>query len=92
IAFACGLLFAGPLTDRFGRRPFMIGGLVVFALGSLISALSPSLWWVVAGRVVQAIGAAGTFTVSRAIVGDLFEDVQLARRIATLTMVTVIGT
>src|SRR5690606_16302299 len=71
VAFACSILMVGPLSDRFGRRPLMIGGLVVFACGSLIAVIAPTLSVLVAGRVVQAAGASAGVILARAIVGDL---------------------
>lgn len=89
VAFACSILMVGPLSDRLGRRPLMIGGLIVFACGSLVAVIAPTLSVLVAGRVVQAAGASAGVILARAIVGDLFEGPDLARRIATLTMVVV---
>jgi MFS transporter, DHA1 family, multidrug resistance protein len=92
IAFACGILIAGPLSDHLGRKPTMVGGLCLFTLGSLLAALAPALSWLVAARIVQALGASAGLIVARATVGDLFQGAQLARMIATLTMTTVLGT
>lgn len=92
VAFALGLLVCGPVSDRHGRRPIMIGGLTVLAAGSLMCALARSLPVLAFGRVVQALGTASAFTVARASVADLFQGAELARRIATLTMVIIIGT
>ena len=47
----------GMASDRFGRKPVIIFGLVLFALGSVIAALANGIWWVVLGRVVQGAGA-----------------------------------
>jgi len=47
----------GAASDRFGRKPVIIAGLVIFALGSFIAALAPDIYWVIAGRVVQGAGA-----------------------------------
>lgn len=90
--FACAILAAGPLSDRYGRRPIIIGGMLVFAAGSLVCAVAASLKVLVLGRVIQAIGAASGVTVARAIAGDLYRGDELARRLATLTMATMLGT
>ena len=42
----------GIASDRFGRKPVIAFGLVVFALGCLIAALAPDIWWMIAGRVL----------------------------------------
>lgn len=47
----------GIASDRFGRKPVIAFGLVVFALGCLIAALAPDIWWMIAGRVLQGAGA-----------------------------------
>src|ERR1700744_1625926 len=57
IGFAVLLVPMGRLADHFGRKRFLLGGVGVFTLGSAISAAAPSLAVMVAGRVVQAIGA-----------------------------------
>jgi EmrB/QacA subfamily drug resistance transporter len=58
IVFAALLVPAGALADRFGRRRAFIGGLLVFALGSLLCGVAPSAQTLVAARVLQALGAA----------------------------------
>ncbi|WHP30359.1 MFS transporter [Trabulsiella odontotermitis] len=47
----------GLLSDRIGRKPLIIGGLLVFAVGSIIAALSHSIWGVILGRALQGSGA-----------------------------------
>lgn len=47
----------GMASDRFGRKPVMVVGLLVFALGSAVAAWAPTLEWLVAGRAVQGAGA-----------------------------------
>jgi len=91
-AYACAILVSGPVSDRFGRRPLMRIGLAIFGAGSLAGVWAPTLPWLVAGRIVQAIGAATAMTVARAVMGDLFQGGQLASRMALLTLVMVIGT
>ena len=70
----------------------LIGGVALSGLASLLCYFAPTMGWFVAARVVQgATGGAG-ITVSRASVGDLFEERELARMYAILTMALVIGT
>jgi MFS transporter, DHA1 family, multidrug resistance protein len=92
VSFAVGVLLSGPLADRFGRRPVLIGGVATSGLAALLCFFAPSMGWFVAARILQ--GAAGGFgiTVSRASVGDLFEERELARMYAILTMALVLGT
>lgn len=92
VAFALGIPFAGPLSDRYGRRPLLLGGLLLFALGSALAAFAPTLEILVAARVVQALGGAANLTVARAVVGDLYHDWRLPKALAQLTMVMMIAT
>src|SRR5689334_8458070 len=57
IGFAGAILVYGPLSDRFGRRPVLAGGVVIFTLASLGCALSQSIGMLVAFRFLQALGA-----------------------------------
>jgi len=61
----------GVLADRIGRRPLLIGGLALTAAGSVLIALSDSLGLLIAGRVVQGIGSAGSWIAALALVADL---------------------
>lgn len=82
IAFAVGQLFVGPLSDRFGRKWLVLGGLATFIAGSLLCALAVSLHTMILGRLIQAIGACAASVLSRAIARDLFEGEALARALA----------
>lgn len=86
LAFAIGQLFVGPLSDRWGRRALVVGGLVLFIAGSLVCVWASTLPLLVAGRVVQALGVCAASVLSRAIARDLFEGEALSRTLA-LTMV-----
>src|SRR5690554_8100768 len=48
---------AGTLSDRFGRKPIIIGGLIVFAIGSVVAATADSIWAMLFGRALQGAGA-----------------------------------
>jgi DHA1 family bicyclomycin/chloramphenicol resistance-like MFS transporter len=86
IAFAFGQLLAGPLSDRFGRKWLVLGGLAVFAAGSVLCAVADTFSFLVLGRVIQALGACAASVLSRAIARDLFDGEALARALA-LTMI-----
>lgn len=86
VAFAFGQLLVGPLSDRFGRRWLVLGGLAVFVAGSILCALADTLPFLILGRVVQALGACAASVLSRAIARDLFDGEALARALA-LTMI-----
>src|SRR5438034_9608541 len=73
VAFALGQLLVGPFSDRFGRKWLVLGGLVVFAAGSVLCAFADTLPFLVLGRVIQALGACAASVLSRAIARDLFE-------------------
>lgn len=86
VAFAFGQLLAGPLSDVFGRRWLVLGGLAIFAAGGLLCAFAETLSLLVFGRVIQALGACAASVLSRAIARDLFDGEALARALA-LTMI-----
>ena len=86
VAFAFGQLVVGPLSDRFGRKWLVLGGLAVFAFGSVLCAFADTLSFLVLGRIVQALGACAASVLSRAIARDLFDGEALARALA-LTMI-----
>jgi len=91
IAFAVGLLIWGPLSDHHGRRPVMLAGLGVNIAGSALALLSPSIGWLMLGRVIQAIGSSAGVTIARATIADLFDRERMARMIAYLTMVMLLA-
>ncbi|WP_298831018.1 multidrug effflux MFS transporter [uncultured Piscinibacter sp.] len=79
ICFGLAQLVAGPLADRFGRRPVLLTGMVVYTLASVASALAPSIEWLVGWRALQGAGMAAAVTCARSIVRDLFPPQEGAR-------------
>ena len=92
VAFALGVLVSGPLADRFGRRPILIGGVALSGVAALLCYLAPTMGWFVLARIAQGAAGGAGITVSRASVGDLFHERELARMYAILTMALVLGT
>lgn len=79
LGMACGQLVVGPLADSFGRKPVIYAGYGVFLAGCLISALT-DLWAVMlAGRVLQGLGAAAPRIVAVAMVRDEYEGRAMAK-------------
>jgi DHA1 family bicyclomycin/chloramphenicol resistance-like MFS transporter len=91
LANAVANLAYGPLSDRFGRRPVLLVGLVAFVAGSLGCALAPTIDLLIAGRIVQSVGGAAGMVLARAIVRDLYDRERSASIIAYLTMAMVVA-
>lgn len=72
VAFALAMLCYGPLSDRFGRRPVLLGAIVVYLLASIGCALAPSIEWLIAARVLQAVGCCAGPVLARAVVRDVY--------------------
>ncbi len=85
-AFALAQIVIGPLSDRYGRRPVLLWGMVVFMLGSLACALAPDIDFLIAGRILQAAGGSTGIVLGRAIVRDLYDRRQAASMIGYVTM------
>ncbi|WP_404947084.1 multidrug effflux MFS transporter [Rhizobium terrae] len=89
--FALAQLVAGPVSDAFGRKSASLSFLAIYLAGSLLSTFAPTVEWVLAGRLVQGIGASVGITVSRAIVRDQFNGGDAARIINTMGIILAIG-
>jgi DHA1 family bicyclomycin/chloramphenicol resistance-like MFS transporter len=79
IAFAVGQLLYGPVSDRFGRKPALYLGLVIYILGSVVCLAAPNIETLILGRGVQAFGGCAGPVVIRAILRDLFSRDEGAR-------------
>lgn len=91
VAVALTQLVVGPLSDRFGRRPCVIGGTAVFMLGSVLGAMAESAGTLLFARVLEGAGAGTTFALARAIIRDTASRDEAASQIATVTMVMVVA-
>ncbi|CCQ72025.1 multidrug effflux MFS transporter [Magnetospira sp. QH-2] len=79
---AVGQLLYGPLADRFGRRPLMLIGVALFTGASLICVWAPTIEILIAGRLMQAIGACAGPVLGRAVVRDVYGAEGAARMLA----------
>jgi DHA1 family bicyclomycin/chloramphenicol resistance-like MFS transporter len=87
LGLAFGQLAIGPLTDRYGRRPPLLAGLVLYCAASLACAAAPSIWVFVALRVVQGLSGAAGIVVARSVVRDLVSGAAAARLYSILMLV-----
>ena len=87
LGFALAPLIFGPLSDRFGRRPVLLGGVAVFATTGLFCAAAPSIGWLLAGRLAQGMGAGVGAAMPLAIIRDLFTNAAARTRLSTVTVV-----
>jgi DHA1 family bicyclomycin/chloramphenicol resistance-like MFS transporter len=86
LGFSVMMLLHGALSDSFGRRPVILGGLGVFALASAICSVSNHIGVLIAGRVLQGMSCGAGIVVGRAMVRDLFDAVQAQRLMSQITL------
>ncbi|GGB42061.1 Bcr/CflA family drug resistance efflux transporter [Roseibium aquae] len=84
-------LVLGPLSDRLGRRPVILGGMVMFVAGTILCLMAPTVEALIAARVLQAAGGATGLVLGRAIVRDLYGRDQAASMIGYVTMGMSVG-
>ena len=91
--FAVGMLVFGPLSDKYGRKPLLVVGMVLYSIGSVSCALAPSIEALIAVRVVrsQALGAGSMSAVCTAVVKDTFEMERREKILALIQVLFVIG-
>ena len=72
----------GVMSDRFGRKPVILAGLLVFALGSVVAAMADSMLWLVVGRLLQGAGAIAGAVM--ALAADVSREDQRAKVMAII--------
>jgi EmrB/QacA subfamily drug resistance transporter len=82
---------SGWLSDRFGSRRVFVTAIVLFVLGSLCCALSPTLDWLVASRIVQGVGGALMMPIGRLVVLRVFPRSELVRILSFVTIPGLLG-
>jgi DHA1 family bicyclomycin/chloramphenicol resistance-like MFS transporter len=88
---ALGQLVYGPLADRFGRRPVLMGGLALYVLGGLAAALAPQVHALIAARLFQALGGCAGLVLGRSIVRDTAAPEEAGRRLALMNLMVTVG-
>lgn len=90
-SLAIGQVVYGPISDRFGRRPVLIGGLIIYLCASLLAAVSSNLPMLLVARVLQAFGGCAGLVLGRAIVHDTFRGADAASKMAMLNAVLLLS-
>jgi MFS family permease len=85
LTFGLGLVPGGRLGDALGRRTLLVVGLLLFAVGALASASAPGIWWAVAARATQGLGAGLISAQVLGIVQDTFGGLRRVRALAAYT-------
>ncbi len=91
LGFAAGQIVFGPLSDRFGRKPILLCGLIIFAAASLASALAADFQSLLIARAVQGLGCAAPRVMAIAIVRDLYGGRHMARVMSFVMTVFIIA-
>lgn len=86
LGLAVPQLVFGAFSDRFGHRPPLIVGMILFVVGSLICVVTPNFEWLVVGRVLQAVGASSGMVTSRALVRELYPTERAAAMLGYMTV------
>ncbi|MBQ3059498.1 MAG: MFS transporter [Desulfovibrio sp.] len=91
LLFAVSMLFWGPLSDRYGRRPILLTGAGLYVLSSICIALSHDIWTLLFWRSVQAVGSGGVSSMSMAVVKDLLRGKTMEKVITWIQTVTILA-
>jgi MFS transporter, DHA1 family, multidrug resistance protein len=87
LGLAVGQLWFGPIADRYGRKPPLIGGLVLFTLASIACTAAQTIDHFVLARFAQALGGASGMVLIRAMIRDRFDEIQSARVLSLMMLV-----
>jgi DHA1 family bicyclomycin/chloramphenicol resistance-like MFS transporter len=91
LGLAFGQLIYGPISDRLGRRPALIGGLALYTLAGFAAAAAGGVGMLIAARLFQALGGCAGLALSRAMVRDTAPAPDAARRLALLNLMVTVG-
>lgn len=90
-AMAVSQLVLGPLADRLGRRPVLVGGLGIFVVSSIAAAFAEAIGQLLLARIVQSFGATVGLPLARTIIRDLYDRETSASMIGYVTMAMVVA-
>ena len=91
-ALTLSVVSAGRLADRYGAKNILVAGLALFASASLLCALAPNLWLLIAARALQGIGAAFLMTLAMTLMRQTASAARIGRAMGLLGTVSALGT
>lgn len=84
IGFAAGQILYGPISDRHGRKPVLLGAIMIYCAASVACALSTSIEMLIVARTFQALGGSGGIVLTRAIVRDIYSGTHAGRELSLI--------
>jgi len=85
--FGAGQFIIGPLADRFGRRPILLGGLTVYGIASLLAIVAPSFETLLLARGLQGLSTAAALVIATSIVRDCYSGRRMASVMSLAMMI-----
>ena len=87
VGFGVGQFVMGPLSDRFGRRPILLGGMALYCVASLLAIAAPSFETLLLARALQGLGTSATRVIATSIVRDCYAGRRMASVVSLAMMV-----
>jgi DHA1 family bicyclomycin/chloramphenicol resistance-like MFS transporter len=87
IGFGVGQFVIGPLSDRFGRRPVLLGGMTLYCIASVLAIAAPSFETLLLARALQGLGTSATRVIATSIVRDCYAGRRMASVMSLAMMV-----
>jgi DHA1 family bicyclomycin/chloramphenicol resistance-like MFS transporter len=87
LGFGVGQFVMGPLSDRFGRRPLLLGGMALYCVASVLAIAAPSFETLLLARALQGLGTSATRVIATAIVRDCYAGRRMASVVSLAMMV-----
>jgi DHA1 family bicyclomycin/chloramphenicol resistance-like MFS transporter len=87
LGFGVGQFVMGPLSDRFGRRPVLLGGMTVYCIASVLAIAAPSFETLLLARALQGLGTSATRVIAVSIVRDCYAGRRMASVMSLAMMV-----
>ncbi|MCB1053385.1 MAG: multidrug effflux MFS transporter [Acidobacteria bacterium] len=85
--FGMAQILYGPFSDRFGRKPVLLAGLVLFVVASGLTTLAPDFHWMLIGRFLQGLGAGAPRVIALSLTRDRYAGAQMGRVMSLVLMV-----
>jgi len=86
VGFAFSMLLSGPLCDRFGRRPVLLGGTLLYVVAAVVCAIAQNAEVLIVARMFQALGGCCGTVIGRVTVRDSFDKQQQTRMLSQISM------